>query len=398
MKLKFLHKSYFYVLLSLCLFTVSARVQADDEIRFYTGTWTEALKEAQKQNKPLFVDAYATWCGPCKYMDKNVFTDEAVAKLYNEKFVSYKLDVDQETETASYYEIRAMPTYLFIDAEGEVIYRMTGAMGAEEFVQLAESALSVPELNRRYEAGERDPEFLAEYLLLHAESEDEEILEIANTYFKTQKDEDLLSERNFQLMTHFTDQVDSREFQYYLNHIEEFKEAHSENAVEVAYQVLDRLFAEAIADEDETKLAQMETILEKMAPIIPNEQTKLISFSLYLTYYQQTEDWPRYAQKASGFIDEFGTTPVEQVINITYNFYNYVEGEENWSKALTWIKELQNFTGVNHTNQFIEAGLLFKLGQKDKALEQAQKALEQAQNQKIDPRPIEDLIKKIKAS
>ena len=44
----------------------------------------------------MFIDAYATWCGPCKYMDKNVFSNAEVAAYYNKNFVSYKLDVDKE--------------------------------------------------------------------------------------------------------------------------------------------------------------------------------------------------------------------------------------------------------------------------------------------------------------
>lgn len=42
-------------------------------IEFFHGTWEEALEQAQIQDKVIFVDAYTTWCGPCKRMSKNVF-------------------------------------------------------------------------------------------------------------------------------------------------------------------------------------------------------------------------------------------------------------------------------------------------------------------------------------
>ncbi|HET9053144.1 MAG TPA: thioredoxin family protein, partial [Cyclobacteriaceae bacterium] len=49
-------------------------------IHFETGTWAEILAKAKQQNKYVFLDAYTTWCGPCKWMDKNVFpTAEAGA-------------------------------------------------------------------------------------------------------------------------------------------------------------------------------------------------------------------------------------------------------------------------------------------------------------------------------
>ena len=232
----------------LCLVALLALVNLSpaktvNEITFYTGSWEQAMAEAKKQNKYLFVDAYATWCGPCKYMDKNVFTDAEVATYYNENFISYKLDVDKEMTTAEKYGISAMPTYLFVDAEGEVVFRKTGAMGVAEFIQLGKSALQIPELQKKYESGDRSPEFLAEYLLANTENQSDEILEIADTYFKTQKDEDLLSDTNFQLLKYFISDVNSREFKYFLEHTNDFYEKHGETAGEIAYQVLDQLYS-----------------------------------------------------------------------------------------------------------------------------------------------------------
>ena len=55
-------------------------------IEFFHGTWVEALAEAKKQEKPIFVDAYTTWCGPCQMMSKNVFTHADVGAFFNENF------------------------------------------------------------------------------------------------------------------------------------------------------------------------------------------------------------------------------------------------------------------------------------------------------------------------
>ena len=48
-------------------------IEEEKGIQFFKGTWNELLAEAKKQNKPIFVDVYTTWCRPCKVLDKDVF-------------------------------------------------------------------------------------------------------------------------------------------------------------------------------------------------------------------------------------------------------------------------------------------------------------------------------------
>ena len=64
-------------------------------IEFEHGTWKEVLAKAQQTNKPIFVDVYTTWCGPCKMMDKDIFPLETVGKAYNAGFVCYHLDAEK---------------------------------------------------------------------------------------------------------------------------------------------------------------------------------------------------------------------------------------------------------------------------------------------------------------
>ena len=66
-----------------------------DGIEFFKGTWQEALEEAQKQDKIIFVDAYAVWCGPCKRMSKEVFPHAEVGAFYNKHFINLKLDMER---------------------------------------------------------------------------------------------------------------------------------------------------------------------------------------------------------------------------------------------------------------------------------------------------------------
>lgn len=111
-------------------------------IRFHQGTWTSLLAEAKKQNKPIFVDVYAVWCGPCKYMSKVTFQDATVGRFANQNFVSYKLDAEEGegVKLAEKFDIRGYPTYVFLSPDGTLIGKEeSGAMDAPDFLRVLQA-------------------------------------------------------------------------------------------------------------------------------------------------------------------------------------------------------------------------------------------------------------------
>jgi len=110
---------------------------------FFQGTWAELLKESQKTGKPVFIDAYAAWCGPCRMMASNTFTDEEVGKFYNEHFINYKIDMEKgEGPTLRMkYRVTQYPTYIFVDAQGDLKYRKVGYMVPETFIHEGKKAV-----------------------------------------------------------------------------------------------------------------------------------------------------------------------------------------------------------------------------------------------------------------
>ncbi|ARK13622.1 thioredoxin family protein [Fibrivirga algicola] len=136
-------------LLSLCLvvlFTASSFTPANDDeskagIQFTSARWADILKKAKAENKLIFLDAYASWCGPCKMLQKNVFTQKTVGDYFNKKFINVKMDMEkgEGPALAQMYPLEAYPTLLFINGNGRVVKKAIGYMSADDLIGVGKS-------------------------------------------------------------------------------------------------------------------------------------------------------------------------------------------------------------------------------------------------------------------
>jgi thiol-disulfide isomerase/thioredoxin len=128
----------------------------DNGIRWTTGLDWESIKaKAKVENKFIFLDVYATWCAPCKAMDKNIYPLAEVGKLYNDKFLSVRVQADESPkddenvrswyqtskQICKEYSVGVFPTYLFLTSDGRIIHRASGGFNKDKFLSLATDAL-----------------------------------------------------------------------------------------------------------------------------------------------------------------------------------------------------------------------------------------------------------------
>ncbi|WP_316837346.1 thioredoxin family protein [Pedobacter nutrimenti] len=203
-----------------CLAALSASAQ-NREIAFKEADWKTQLATAKKENKIIFFDAYTSWCGPCKIMAKEVFTKDSVADLFNSTFVNVKYDMEKGEGPAlkDKYEVSAFPTYLFINADGEIVHKIVGSMSASEFMQEAGKALK-PEstafgLAKKFNAGDHSEATAVAYLdALEKAYEADKMGAVAKVYFDDLPATALMDEHNWNLALKYLNNPSSQAFAY----------------------------------------------------------------------------------------------------------------------------------------------------------------------------------------
>lgn len=120
-------------------------VSGEYAIKFFEGKLEDGLKQAGKSKKLVFVDAYTSWCGPCKMMSSRTFTDAKVGEYFNEHFVSMKIDMEkgEGPQVAMKYSVRAYPTLLFLNSKGEVVHTVLGYRDATQLIEDGKKAVSL---------------------------------------------------------------------------------------------------------------------------------------------------------------------------------------------------------------------------------------------------------------
>ncbi len=91
-----------------------------------------SFNEAIKADKPVLVDFFATWCGPCKMMAPIL---QDVKATMGDKVTIIKVDVDKNTEVSAHYQVQGVPT-LMLFRKGELKWRQSGVMQSKQIQEI----------------------------------------------------------------------------------------------------------------------------------------------------------------------------------------------------------------------------------------------------------------------
>ncbi len=394
MKVLLRHSLLIIVLLSISFPGAAQKVG----IQFFEGTFQEALEEAKSAGKPLFVDAYTSWCGPCKLMASKVFTNEDVGDFYNHNFVNFKIDVEKAKDGPSFaqqYKIRSYPTMLFIGSDGSVIHKIVGARRALPFIEEGKKGLydesQLDKLAEQYEGGDRDPAFMRKYINLLHVSGGPAYQRISSEYFKSLTEETLKEKENLRLIFNQADRLTAKPFKMILENKALFMEEFGEDKVANKIMVTSlRTVKDAINDRDEELFQEVLSTLEANA----GEDADIDIYLVKLEYFQGIEKWVEYQQIATEFLNEYEVEDARLLNTIAWNFYKNVEDEEGLALAEEWAKTSVRVKSAYHNNDTY-ASLLYKNGKKAEAIEVAEKAIAIAKMEGKDPKSSQRLLDKI---
>lgn len=268
-------------------------------IDFYKGSWAEALEKAKEEQKIIFVDAYATWCGPCKRMAKTVFTDKAVGEFYNAHFINMKLDMERGDglQFRSTFSVTAYPTLFFIDWNGKLIQKIKGAKPVDAFLELGNHIISKYDESgnfaEEYEKGNRDPKLVLDYIMALNKAGKKSV-RIANDYIKTQ--DDLTTNFNLNFILNAVSEADSRMFGLLIKHEQAIKNQNSQQAFDEAVERACNCTAKKAAEYQSIDL--LKEAKENMEKYCPDKAPKF-AITSEMKYYKSIGDSDNYL-KASG--------------------------------------------------------------------------------------------------
>ena len=180
----------------------------------------EACKKAKTENKPIFLDCYTSWCGPCKMMANEVFTLKEAGDYFNKNFVCVKTDMEKGGGPAigKQYGVDAYPTFLIINANGKLMHKVVGAMPLEKLIESVEIGLkasSLAEYEALYQAGILDlTEQMAYWKLLSVSGDVVKAQSVGDNLWGKLTEKDKLSAAYWPLLQSRATSLESEELKF----------------------------------------------------------------------------------------------------------------------------------------------------------------------------------------
>ncbi|UWX61080.1 thioredoxin family protein [Chryseobacterium oranimense] len=366
-------------------------------IKFEDSNFSAILAKAKKENKLVFVDAYASWCGPCKLMVKNIFPLQTVGDFYNSHFINAKIDMEkgEGIGLAKKYNVKAFPTYLFINGDGEEVHRTLGYVEEKDFIQFAKDAEDpskrLTALKQKFENGEKDPEFLKNLAGLTIYNDSEFAGKVLDRYFQQKT---VLDQEDIQMLLSGIQSTESplyKTFQSRKSDIIKILPEDRYAKVDKSIQLNTVLKKSYNAD---TKSWNDSYFLTESQKFMPKDEAEKTLKRAKANRALKNKDIPTYEKLTLELYKDYSAASSEELNSLAWNFFENVSNKASLEKAVSWAQESVK-KDENYANTDTLANLYNKIGDKKNAKIWAEKSVQLAKSTGQDSTDTEKLLKSL---
>jgi thiol-disulfide isomerase/thioredoxin len=383
-------------------------------IEFENGlNWQEVKAKAKAEHKFIFIDCYASWCVPCKEMDKNVYGEPMVGYFINKRFVSVKVKMDSSAtdneairewykdglRMQDEYNIAFFPSYLFFSPDGRIVHKYFGALSDTDFIKVAGNALDPHEqfytLLDAYKTGRLDLSRL-EGLANFAWSINDTALAngIAADYIRNYLDtvsdvHKFYYRKNLEFINTFCGVLRSKDRYFMLLRANGDTIDQIMKAPEFSRMICDIVITkEEIKDRIKSENAQVNADPHwiEFSKAIQNkygmDDAERIVLNSELEWYFKRKDWKSmvnvYIKRTEKYgLDTSGYGKYWNLNSIVFEIiFKHIEDTQVLDRAIHWMEQVVKEVPNDPETMDTYANLLYKIGEKQKALDTERRALE----------------------
>lgn len=377
-------------------------------VRFETGlSWKQLKEKSRSENKYLFVDCMATWCGPCKMMDRVVYTNDSVRDVMSQNFIAVKVQMDtsknDDSQTKSWYsdasaiakayEITAYPTFLFFSPKGELVHKGVGYKDVQEFITLSLDALNPKRqyltLVRDYEQGRKDyavmPSLANKAILIGDSSLAKKIADdYINNYLLRLENEKLYTRGNMEFLLLFAGSPSTKGFKFLYEHAERVSKVLNDSTGVKSFIVT--VISKAEIDPAIISAAQSSADSPDWQSLRAAIKSKYNEYYADRTvidakarWYAWKKNWPEFTKNTVQYLNKFGADLNNFDINDrAWNVFPYVADKKELEDVIYWMEKVVK-TETDSTNLLpaaldTYANFLHKAGRTEEAIPIEEKA------------------------
>jgi len=365
--------------LSLVLFCTAVLWYAQEGITFRDGDFKTALAQAKKEKKLIFMDAFAAWCGPCKLMEKNVFTQPAVGKYYNDNFINVRYDMEkgEGREIAQKYGVRSYPSFLFLNGDGEVVLQSYGYMVENDFLQVGREAnqpkLATKSSRELFNEGEKNPELLLNMMRANAQTDYDFAKKVSERYFQVKKGQPLTRDEIGTLLF-FLKSPDDANYAIFRERKAEIEQIMSPD---IYHQFDVNIKISAVMEkavDQTTGLINDAYFRQQATPLVGKTDAETALQRMKVIYYPTIGKFDEYEPAALAYYKNTEEFNPDELLKAAWIFSEYVKTPASLKKAVVWAEKAV-MKAESTDNTFVLARLYAKTGNKEGAKMYAEQSI-----------------------